>query len=165
MAVIFVQKFLKGRAIQEEIRKGKNKTLDLIRELQAVEKVKAEEEKKRKMESEEEKKAKQLKKEQQEKEEKSKQVLETIQGEIVARALDFLSKELVRQQDMYVLEKLRIKAEAERLQVFLFNLFLFFKFYFECIYIILYYLRCHIILFFFSFHFILFYFILFLKYI
>lgn len=123
LAVIFVQKFLKGRAIQEEIRKGKNKTLDLIRELQAVENVKEEEEKRRKMESEEEKRAKQQKKEQQEKEEKSKQIVETIQGEIVARALDYLSKELVRQQDMFLLEQLRVRAEAERLQVSNFSFF------------------------------------------
>jgi hypothetical protein len=104
MAVLLMQRLLRGRSAQNEFFEGKERSLELIKELQAVEETK------------------QVEKIQQDKLHASDRpdkppvpvVIDAIQGKLVARALDYLAKELIRQEEMTKIEQLRAHAEHER---------------------------------------------------
>ena len=104
VAVILVQRLLRGRAVQNEMFEGKEKRLELIRELQIVETHKEEEEAATI-------RANELREHQ---EAKVDATLESLEGEIVGQTLDFLSKELVRHQEEKRIAELMSTAEQTR---------------------------------------------------
>jgi hypothetical protein len=101
MAVLLMQRLLRGRAAQNEFFEGKERSLELIKELQAVEETKQLEKLHEKQHAVPHKPP-------------ISQIVDAIQGKLVARTLDYLAKELIRQEEMQKVEKLRAYAEHER---------------------------------------------------
>mmetsp|Transcript_9785 Transcript_9785/g.36514 ORF Transcript_9785/g.36514 Transcript_9785/m.36514 type:complete len:716 (-) Transcript_9785:95-2242(-) len=108
-AVITIQKLMRGREKQNDFFIGKERTYELIKELQEVEKV---------VRREQDLKGKhpELVREAEEKEEQQlvTNVMENVQAEVLAKALDYLSKELVRQREMDRIMVIKTMAEMER---------------------------------------------------
>jgi len=102
-AIIFLQRIIRGRGAQNNMYEGKEKRLALIDELLTVANVK------QKNESEIEEELLQKH------EERLKEaVIETIQGDVMMRAFDMLSKELVKFQQEKKISKLINVAENDR---------------------------------------------------
>lgn len=108
-AVITIQKLMRGREKQNDFFIGKERTYELIKELQEVEKV---------VRREQDLKGKypELVKEAEDKEEEKlvQNVMENTQAEVVSKALDYLSKELTRQREMERIQVIKTMAEMER---------------------------------------------------
>lgn len=109
-AVVFIQKLLRGRAAQEEFYEGKERSIELIKELQAVEEIKQKEREKAKSHVFKEQKRRQNMDQTRE------IVMENLQGKLISNALDFLSKELIRQEELKRVKQLVEFAEKERSQ-------------------------------------------------
>lgn len=107
LAVILIQKLLRGRTAQISYLEGKERTLELIKELQAVQDVKDREKLMKKKEKTE--------KDEKEHQEKLKPYLvDNIQGQVISSTLDYLAKELVRQEELRKVENMMVIAEMER---------------------------------------------------
>eukprot|EP00163_Fabomonas_tropica_P001068 TRINITY_DN10809_c0_g1_i1.p1 TRINITY_DN10809_c0_g1~~TRINITY_DN10809_c0_g1_i1.p1 ORF type:complete len:645 (-),score=204.67 TRINITY_DN10809_c0_g1_i1:209-2143(-) len=104
VAILLLQRLIRGRAVQNEMFDGKEKRLELIRELQ-VEKW---------YDNSDEARIIQDQQEQTEQEDLKSATLETLEGEIVGQTLDFLSKELVRYQEEKHIAEMVAKAEKTR---------------------------------------------------
>ncbi|KAG2378159.1 hypothetical protein C9374_008781 [Naegleria lovaniensis] len=109
-AVVFIQKLLRGRSAQEEFYEGKERSIELIKELQAVEEIKQKEREKAKSQVFKEQKRRQNMDQTRE------IVMENLQGKLISNALDFLSKELIRQEELKRVKQLVEFAEKERSQ-------------------------------------------------
>ncbi|KAL9655122.1 hypothetical protein ABK040_008901 [Willaertia magna] len=107
-AATLIQKLLRGRAAQEEFYEGKERSIELIKELQAVEEIKQKE-----RENEQSKLYKEQKRKQNLEQTKD-IVMDNIQGKLISNALDFLSKELIRQEEIQKIHQLVEFAEIER---------------------------------------------------
>ncbi|EFC48370.1 hypothetical protein NAEGRDRAFT_46605 [Naegleria gruberi] len=109
-AASFIQKLLRGRAAQEEFYEGKERSIELIKELQAVEEIKRKER--------EQEKSHHFKEQQrrQNLDQAREIVMDNIQGKLISNALDFLSKELIRQDELKRVKQLVEFAEKERHQ-------------------------------------------------
>jgi len=107
-AVVFIQKLMRGRAAQEEFYEGKERSIELIKELQAVEEIKQRERENEKSKIFKEQKRRQFLDQARE------IVMDNLQGKLVSNALDFLSKELIRQEEVQRIKKLVEFAEKER---------------------------------------------------
>lgn len=104
VAAILLQRLLRGRAVQNEMFEGKQKRLELIRELQIVQTYNQEP-----LRTELEKQAFE--------EHKTTMVdsmLDNLQGEITGQTLDFLANELVRHQQDKIISELVREAERTR---------------------------------------------------
>jgi len=102
-AVILMQRLLRGRAAQNQMYEGKEKRLALIEELLVVANVKA-------------KTSDEIQEDllQKHEERLKDAMLETIQGEMMSRAFDMLSKELLRFKQEKKVNQLRDIAENDR---------------------------------------------------
>eukprot|EP00331_Platyophrya_macrostoma_P030688 CAMPEP_0176453828 /NCGR_PEP_ID=MMETSP0127-20121128/29490_1 /TAXON_ID=938130 /ORGANISM="Platyophrya macrostoma, Strain WH" /LENGTH=552 /DNA_ID=CAMNT_0017842801 /DNA_START=223 /DNA_END=1881 /DNA_ORIENTATION=+ len=103
LAILLIQRLLRGRSKQNEMYEGKEKRLALIEELLIVANVKplSEEEKEERLLEAHEERLKDA-------------VLENIQGSAIARTLDMLSKELVRFKQEKRISKMVNHAENDR---------------------------------------------------
>lgn len=107
-AVILIQRLLRGRSVQIVMEEGKDRSISLIDELIAVERVKDLE--KYAVGGRED----DVKREKRERNEMMRVMADNIQGQIISRALDYLSKELVRHGEMKKIEQLMARAEMDR---------------------------------------------------
>eukprot|EP00817_Percolomonadidae_sp_ATCC50343_P005590 CAMPEP_0117424556 /NCGR_PEP_ID=MMETSP0758-20121206/4947_1 /TAXON_ID=63605 /ORGANISM="Percolomonas cosmopolitus, Strain AE-1 (ATCC 50343)" /LENGTH=618 /DNA_ID=CAMNT_0005208397 /DNA_START=182 /DNA_END=2038 /DNA_ORIENTATION=- len=108
-SVITVQKLMRGRCAQNDFFIGKERALELIRELQEVEKV---------VRKENDLKGRHPELEAAQREKEKNQLVENIvdnvRGEVISKTLDYLSKQLIREEEMAKIESLRAAAEMER---------------------------------------------------
>lgn len=116
-AVILLQYLIRGRAIQNQMYEGKTRRAELIAELKAADSYKdIEEQDSTSSQSKPAEDDQQLKEQLalQQKKKMAEGVLDEILGAYVGQALDFLSKELVRQQQEQKLMKMVQEAEQTR---------------------------------------------------
>ena len=113
MAVKLFQRLIRGRAVQNQMYEGKERRLELIRELRAADEAKANEgaeaealdaEAGAAVAADENRAA------------VARAAMETIAGEMASSMLDFLSKELVRREEKERLKALAHRADNERRQ-------------------------------------------------
>ena len=97
---MLLQRLLRGRAAQNDMFQGKEKRIELIKELRASEGIKQEEPGAL---TKDERRAK-----------VHEAALDTIAGETTSALFDFLSKELVRKEEKDKLQDMAAKAEKER---------------------------------------------------
>jgi hypothetical protein len=101
LAVLLLQKLIRGRAVQNIMHEGKGRRADLIAELKiALEPMDAG------LEAAHALAAKQS--------DHETATLDTVQGEVVASTLDFLSKELVRMTEQKKIAEIAFTAERTR---------------------------------------------------
>lgn len=105
-ALILLQRLLRGRSVQNDFFEGKERCHGLIEELQAAQKAKESEGKYLKEVAEE--------KAHQQKEAVVDGVVDSIQGDIIYSTLDYLAKELIRQREAAIFDRLREEAENTR---------------------------------------------------
>ncbi|EDV25762.1 uncharacterized protein TRIADDRAFT_55191 [Trichoplax adhaerens] len=114
LAVTFLQKLIRGRAIQNMMYEGKEKRVELIDELRSTHALQLEQQKMKKNE-----KQVVLSKQRQHRLDQHKnfvvnEVMENLQGENIGKMLDYLSKELVRLQEERRIHAFAMLAERER---------------------------------------------------
>ncbi|XP_046401003.1 cilia- and flagella-associated protein 91-like isoform X2 [Ischnura elegans] len=113
-AAVFMQKIIRGRAIQMLMFKGKEKSQDLIEELQTTQSVIKKEEIKVKEERIRTLLGYQNELEEKRNEEAYENMLSMLVGDTVGSMLDFLAKELVRLKDERCIHALLLLAQRER---------------------------------------------------
>lgn len=97
-AILMLQRLLRGRAVQNMMYEGKQKAIHLIRELRVAEEPAVP----LQPPSEEELQA---------------AAVDTVQGEVMSKALDFIAKEVVRtQEEMKIAEMVRLARRTRRLR-------------------------------------------------
>lgn len=108
-AVICIQKLMRGRCAQNDFFIGKERALELIRELQEVEKV---------VRKENDLKGRHPELEAAKRERERKQlvdnIVDNVRGEVISKTLDYLAKQLIREEEMAKIDSLRAAAEMER---------------------------------------------------
>jgi hypothetical protein len=113
MAVKLFQRLIRGRAVQNQMFEGKERRLELIRELRAADEAKAAEDHAAERAAEAEAAEVAVA---ENRAAVSRAAMETIAGEMASSMLDFLSKELVRREEKERLKALAQRADNERRQ-------------------------------------------------
>ncbi|XP_053311175.1 cilia- and flagella-associated protein 91 [Spea bombifrons] len=114
LAVIFLQKLIRGRAVQNMMFEGKEKRVELIRELRMTH---ALQEDRQLQKHEEERLVRSLQREREMNEHEraaEDEPLSALEGEVLSDAFDFLSKELVRLQEERRIHAFAMLAERRR---------------------------------------------------
>ncbi|XP_011867141.1 PREDICTED: protein MAATS1-like [Vollenhovia emeryi] len=111
-SAIFIQKLVKGRAIQCLMHKGRDRCRELIEELESTQSLEQEDQ-------EDDEKTRiinlrQLQNDQSIQEDRVCEILDSLEGKTVCGTLDFLSKELVRLEDERRAHAFALLAERER---------------------------------------------------
>jgi len=114
LAVIFLQKIIRGRAIQNMIYEGKEKRRELIEELRSTHALQYAEQQIKKAEKQEILKLQRERVLQQHKESLVKEAISYLQGYSLGDMLDFLSKELIRIQGERRIHAFAMLAERQR---------------------------------------------------
>mmetsp|Transcript_27481 Transcript_27481/g.84824 ORF Transcript_27481/g.84824 Transcript_27481/m.84824 type:complete len:302 (-) Transcript_27481:76-981(-) len=112
-AIKFMQRIIRGRAVQMEMFRGKEKRIELIRELRAADEAAAGSVDDPGAAEREAALAKEVRK-QADKAAVAEAAVETVAGEMASAMLDYLSKELVRREEMDRLNDLAKYADNER---------------------------------------------------
>lgn len=108
-AILLLQRLLRGRAVQNDFYEGKERCHGLIEELQAASNAKDAEYKWVPEQQREQFRAKQ--------EATAQSVVDGVEGDVIVGTLDYLFKELTRQQEAARVDRLRDLAEATRKQL------------------------------------------------
>uniref|UniRef100_A0A8C9RFB5 Cilia- and flagella-associated protein 91 n=1 Tax=Scleropages formosus TaxID=113540 RepID=A0A8C9RFB5_SCLFO len=114
LAVIFLQKLLRGRAVQNMMFEGKEKRLELIQELRTTHALQHEEQEQQRADRQLTLTLQKQRELQQQKASMEEGLLSGVSGGILSDMLDFLSKELVRLQEEQRLHALELLAERDR---------------------------------------------------
>ncbi|XP_046852918.1 cilia- and flagella-associated protein 91-like [Xenia sp. Carnegie-2017] len=114
LAVIFLQKLLRGRAIQNMMYEGKEKRLELIKELQNTHALQLAGQVERRKERQCVLSDQRMRRLENHKESLANEALSEMEGSTVADMFDFLSKELIRLQEARRIQAFAMLAERER---------------------------------------------------
>ncbi|KAL4656997.1 protein MAATS1 [Arapaima gigas] len=114
LAVIYLQKLLRGRAVQNMMFEGKEKRLELIQELRTTHALQHEEQEQQRADRQVTLALQKQRELQQQKVSLEDGLLSGMSGGVLADMLDFLSKELVRLQEEQRLHALEMLAERDR---------------------------------------------------
>ncbi|XP_043085528.1 cilia- and flagella-associated protein 91 [Puntigrus tetrazona] len=114
LAVIFMQKVLRGRSVQNQMFEGKEKRLELIQELRTTHALQKEEQDKKEVEKQVTLALQRQRDIQSERESQTESYIAGLSGGVIVDMLDFLSKELVRLQEERRIHAFTLLADRDR---------------------------------------------------
>ncbi|CAF0858310.1 unnamed protein product, partial [Didymodactylos carnosus] len=114
VGLIYLQKILRGRAIQNMMYRGKEERIELIKEMRSTHALQERDMNEKKLEKQDVQVQQYKQRKDVKREEFIDAILQTYEGEAVSNVVDFLSKELIRLQEERRIEAFAILAERNR---------------------------------------------------
>ncbi|TRY86695.1 hypothetical protein DNTS_028778, partial [Danionella cerebrum] len=114
LAIIFLQKLLRGRSIQNQVFEAKEKHVELIQELRTTHALQKEEQDKKEEEKQVTLALQRQREQQNDRVSQTESFMSGLSGGVIADMLDFLSKELVRLQEERRIHAFSLLAERDR---------------------------------------------------